>query len=199
MSEFDGIKDVTGWRDKLAELLEAAKRAASSDDHGARRDVADRLNLFIERSRPQSAEMDQMDDIAGNTALSLMKQTIDERMAELTVRGTELAKLTKALDAQAETASASADSIRLTKIREVVDVLTRSVHSLNEFCAAIDGEDTAVLVSAVEDLLSRIQEVRNAIESGAVPKSASRTLAPAAAVPRGQGAGKREKRKHKAV
>jgi hypothetical protein len=187
MSEFDGIGDVAGWRDKLAELIEEAKRAAKSGDDDARMSVAERMNLFIENSRPQSPEINQMDDLAGKTALALMKQTVDERMAELTVRSTELAKLTKALDAQADAASASADSIRLTKTREVVSMLTRSVDALNQFRAAVAADDTPELAKSVEDLLTRIQEVRNAIENAAAPGTATRSGFKATAIsPRGQ-------------
>jgi hypothetical protein len=198
MSEFDGIKDVGGWRHKLAELIDDAKRVAAGNDDDARMSVAERLNLFIENSRPQTADISQMDDLAGKTALSLMKQTVEERMAELTVRGTELAKFTKALDAQSDALAASADSIRLTKTREVVNMLTRSVDALNQFRAAVDVDDTAGLVASVEDLLSRIQEVRNAIESGAAPKSASpRGFKAAAASPRVQKVSTRKGEKRK--
>lgn len=196
MSEFDGINDVGGWRDKVAELIDDAKRVAAGNDDDARMSVAERLNLFIENSRPQSPEISQMDDLAGKTALSLMRQTVNERMAELTVRGTELAKLTKALDAQSDALAASADSIRLTRTREVVNVLTRSVDALNQFRTAVDADDTAGLVASVEDLLTRIQEVRNAIETAAAPRSvAPRALKTATTNPRAQKAGKREKRK----
>jgi hypothetical protein len=196
MSEFDGINDVDGWRDKVAELIDDAKRVAAGNDDDARMSVAERLNLFIENSRPQSPEISQMDDLAGKTALSLMRQTVNERMAELTVRGTELAKLTKALGAQSDALAASADSIRLTKTREVVNVLTRSVDALNQFRTAVDADDTAGLVASVEDLLTRIQEVRNAIETAAAPRSvAPRGMKTAATTPRAQKAGKREKRK----
>ncbi len=198
MSEFDDIKDVNGWRNKLAELIDDAKRAAAGNDDDARMSMAERLNHFIENSRPQSPEINQMDDLAGKTALSLMRQTVEQRMAELTVRGTELAKLTKALDAQSDALAASADSIRLTRTREVVNVLTRSVDALNQFRTAVDADDTAGLVASVEDLLTRIQEVRNAIETAAAPRSvAPRALKTATTNPRAQKAGKREKRKQR--
>lgn len=196
MSEFDDIKDVNGWRNKLAELIDDAKRAAAGNDDDARMSMAERLNHFIENSRPQSPEINQMDDLAGKTALSLMRQTVEQRMAELTVRGTELAKLTKALDAQSDALAASADSIRLTRTREVVNVLTRSVDALNQFRTAVDADDTAGLMASVEDLLTRIQEVRNAIETAAAPRSvAPRALKTATTNPQARKAGKREKRK----
>ena len=68
--------------------------------------AADRLNEFIRNSRPQTPEIQRLDDLAGMSADALMKQTIN-------------------------------------------------------------------LVASLEGLLTRIQEVRNAIESGGAPKSAS--------------------------
>jgi hypothetical protein len=162
--------------------------------------AADRLNELIRNSRPQTPEIQRLDDLAGVSADALMKQTIEERHAALVARSTELAKLTKELHAQADAASANADSIRLTRVREVVGTLTRSVDALNQFRAAVDADDTAGLVASVEDLLTRIQEVRNAIESGAAPKSASpRGFKAAAASPRVQKVSTRkgEKRKRK--
>ena len=60
MSEWDGIEDVTGWRDKLEELVEDARRAAESNDRDVRMAVADRLNEFIRNSRPQTPEIQRL-------------------------------------------------------------------------------------------------------------------------------------------
>lgn len=169
MSEWDSIADVAGWRDKLAQLLEEAKRAAQSQDREARLGVADRLNEFILNSRPQTPEIQRMDDLAAGSAVALMQKTIDEQLAALTARSAELAKLTKEMNSQAQTAEASAESIRLTRMRVVVSTLTRSVEALNEFRAALGGDDADALGASIEDLLGRIQDLRNAIEVGAAP------------------------------
>ena len=127
-----------------------------------------------------------------------MKQTVRETARATKQRGAELARLTKGLSAQADAALASAESIGLTKTREVVKILTDSVDALKEFRAALDTDDPSGILTSVQDLLVRIQEVRNAIESRPAPRSASpRAFTPAAASPRAQKARtrKREKRK----
>lgn len=186
MSEWDSIADVAGWRDKLAQLLEEAKRAAQSQDREARLGVADRLNEFIVNSRPQTPEIQRMDDLAAGCAVALMQKTIDEQLAALTARSAELAKLTKEMNSQTQTAEASAESIRLTRMRAVVSTLTRSVEALNEFRAALGGDDADALGASIEDLLGRIQDLRNAIELGAAP------------APRAAGAMPRSARSHRA-
>jgi hypothetical protein len=186
MSEWDGIADVAGWRDKLAQLLEEAKRAAQSQDREARLGVADRLNEFILNSRPQTPEIQRMDDLAAGSAVALMQKTIDEQLAALTARSAELAKLTKEMTSQAQTAEASAESIRLSRMRAVVSTLTHSVEALNELRAALGGDDADALGASMEDLLGRIQDLRNAIELGAAP------------APRAAGAMPRSARSHRA-
>jgi hypothetical protein len=181
MSEWDSIEGVAGWRDKLAQLLDEAKRAVKNQDRDARFGVAERLNEFIAMSRPQTPEIQRLDDLAAGSAVALMQQTIDEQLAALTARSAELAKLTKELNSQAATAAASAESIRLTRVREVVSTLTRSVEALNEFRAALDAHDPATLGASVEDLLGRIQDLRNAIELGAAPAARSARTVPRSA------------------
>jgi hypothetical protein len=107
-----------------------------------------------------------------------MRQTREERLAALTARTTELAKLAKAIEGHADAASASADSIRLTRVREVVTTLTKSVDALSQFRGALDANDPAGLATSVDDLLDRIQELRSVIERGdatwpAAPRSFS--------------------------
>ena len=51
-TEFDKIKDLAGWQDKLKELLAAAEKASAKNDADARLAVASRLNQFVLGPRP---------------------------------------------------------------------------------------------------------------------------------------------------
>lgn len=174
MSEFDGIKDVRGWRRKLEALLDEAEQAARDEER--RFEVAARLREFVRNSGPQVDEIVRLDDIASGTVRALMNQTINERLAELADRSIELARLAKTVDATAAGAGAAADSIRLVRTRAVVDALTRSVQAVTELRGVIDAGSDADLVQQVEAGLAALQELRSAVEgvSGAVRAPAPR-------------------------
>lgn len=172
MNEWDGIEGFEAWRSKLQSLLQEANRLARGNDDEARFKMARRLTEFVENSRPQNDDMNRLDQIAGDTAVSLMQITIEQRLASLTERAVELARLTKEIDARAGAALASAEAIRLTRARSAVDALTRSVNALVDLRAALDNVSETDLADSVEGLIALIQEVRSAIENPPASRSA---------------------------
>lgn len=162
MSEFDGIRDVDGWRRKLDALLREAEQAARDEEK--RFEIAARLREFVAKSGPQVDEIERLDDIAAGTVRALMNQTINERLTELADRSVELARLSKTIGAAAAGAGAAADSIRLARTRAVVDSLTRSVEAVTALRAVIDSGADADLVAQVEAGLAALQELRGAVE-----------------------------------
>lgn len=183
MNEWDGIEGFEAWRGKLQSLLQEANRLARGNDDEARFKMARRLTEFVENSRPQNDDMNRLDQIAGDTAVALMQITIEQRLASLTERAVELARLTKEIDARTGAALASAEAIRLSRARSAVDALTRSVNALVDLRAALDNALDTDLADSVEGLIALIQEVRSAIERAPSPPAAA--LAPRAAARRG--------------
>lgn len=164
MSEWDGIRGVDGWRQKLQALAGEAKTLALSDDLEKRFALCDRLNAFIAHSRPNSKAIQALDEIAADLATSLMQATVEERLQALAERGAELALLTKELEGRAAAAAASAQSIRLERARKAVDSVTETVNSLKELRRLLGSGDDAELARGVEQAINTLQRVRNAIE-----------------------------------
>jgi len=184
-TEFDDIEDLAGWRAKLDELLEAARAAAAKDDLLARLKVSDRLTKFIVKNPPAvpgdpaTREFSEMDRIAREASDGLLLATIQERVAAIVSRTSELAALRKTIDNQVGLNAASADSIRLTKVKKVIDATTQAVSALRELKKdleqavetagdAVAGEDNATftdLAKKIEGLIARIQSVRNQVET----------------------------------
>src|SRR3954452_8270440 len=90
----NGIDD---WLPELKTLLTDARTAAQQPGIQPRLDAAAVLAGFIQESSPQSAEMDNLDELARQTATDLMLATIDERLGAIAGRMAEFVKLEKDL------------------------------------------------------------------------------------------------------
>jgi len=182
-SEFDNIQDLTGWRNKLDELLAVARTVASNDDIDARLDVSDRLTKFIIKNPPStpgdptSSEYDLMDRVARDASNALLLTTIQERVASIVSRTTELAALRKKIDSRTAANREEAASIRLEKARRVVDATTQAVAAITDLKkeledAVVDAgagvassSDFTELARKLDALISRIQSVRSEVET----------------------------------
>lgn len=182
-SEFDNITGLIGWRKKLDELLAAAREAGAKEDIDARLEVSDRLTKFIIKNPPSipgdpaSSEYDAMDRIAREASAGLLLATMQERLATIVNRTTELAALRKKIDSRTVANRAESASIRLEKARRVIDSTTESIGAMADLKKAIedaraDGAETQISDADFRDLsrkidaaISRIQSLRSDVEA----------------------------------
>lgn len=182
-SEFDNITNLDGWRKKLDELLLAAREAGANEDLSVRLDVSDRLTKFIIRNPPSipgdaaTSEFDSMDRIAREASEGLLLATMQERLAAIVNKTTELATLRKKIDGRTAANQVEAASIRLEKARRVVDATTEAIAAMADLKKAIDearDDDTASgasdaefrdLAKKIDAAISRIQSLRNDVET----------------------------------
>ena len=178
MSHWDDIEGYAGWRKELTELLARAEEAAKSPEVEQRFEVSRRLNEFISTSRPNDEQIRALDTIAAAAAVDLMRLTIDERLKAIIERGAALAKLTKDFEAAAEAAAASAGSIRLERVRRVVQSLTESVEAVNELRLSLQGGADEEMAARLEQALNTLRELRNHVEgdlrAGPAPRPSGR-------------------------
>lgn len=165
MSEWDNIHGFDGWRAKLADLLKEAEAAAHNTDLASRLALANRLTEFILHSSPNTAEIIQLDAIAESARAGLMRMTIDERLAAISARTGELARLTKEFQARTAAAEASAASIRLERAHRVVGSLTDSVRALTEFRGMLETGKDDDLAKSIERIIASIQRLRSDVEA----------------------------------
>lgn len=177
-NEFEKLKSVSAWRSKLDELLRAARESAQEEDLDARLAVADRLTTFIVcnplpvAGDPATLEYDDMDRIAKEAHDALLLGTIQERVAGIMSRTAELATLRKSIDARAEANRQAAASIRLEKVRRVVDATTEAVTALKALQGHLessddvnDGAKVMALLKDVDKAITSIQALRNDVET----------------------------------
>lgn len=170
MSEFDGIEGHAGWRAKLEELLTEARKAAKEDD-AARETMADRLVEFVRKSVPNDEAILILDKIAGNAAVDLLKQTVEERVQAITERNAQSAGLGKQFEKLAAEGKAEARALRLERVREVADGLTVAVTQLRSFLDDLSDADDSTLATAVAEGIEKLQGLRELVETKGPTKS----------------------------
>ena len=164
MSEFSGIDGFEGWKGKLKELLQAAKTAAGNQDLEQRIAISERLTDFTIASFPNTPEIKELDRIAGEAAAGILKQSIEERLADLARQTVDVARLAKQFNATAEANEAKAESIRLKHGQQVLDSVTGTVKAINQFRDTLDSSDDKKLIEDLKQVVASLQKLRKAVE-----------------------------------
>jgi hypothetical protein len=159
------LKGVTEWLPELKQLLAEAQEAALVSDIKPRLRVAAFLTGFIQESWPQSAEMDKLDDLAGETVSDLMIATIEDRLAAIARRTADFVKVEKDLNAAAERGESLAEAIRLEHIRSVIDATTQTIASAKALAAALNESevDQKKLAARISKTIRAIEELRTEV------------------------------------
>ena len=164
MSEFDGIEGVKGWGAKLESMLAEAKEIAQKDELKERLQMSERLTAFILESRPNTQEILELDKIAEKTASSLLMETIEKRLAEITARTAEYQRLTKQFKAMAEENQAAADSIRLKNIIKTVDSATDAINAAKELKKSLkDNAKDKNIAKLIDETVIAIEKFRSVV------------------------------------
>ncbi len=166
MSEWDNIEGLQQWTDKLGELLDAAKAAASSPDIEMRLAVSDRLAGFIVNSRPNDAAIKALDGLAARASQDLMLATLDERFKEIAGRTAEWHLIARLFREQAESAGMRAAEIRLEKTRRAAQSLTESVHHLQDLRSSLSDTEDPEFARNLAKAVEMLQKLRSQIERG---------------------------------
>ena len=164
MSEWDNIQGVEGWRKKLKDLLAEAEAISQNQDIQARLALSKRFVGFIINSHPSTEEIKVLDQIAEKARSGIMKSAIEDRLAAISERSGELARLTKEFQANAADAKASAASIRLTRAGEVVGTLTNTVKGLQELRGSLQAGTDAQLAQSIEKMITSIDGLQSEVK-----------------------------------
>lgn len=164
MSEFSGIDGFEGWKDKLNELLQAAKAAAANQDLPQRIAISERLTDFTIASFPNTPEIKELDRIAGEAAAGILRQSIEERLADLARQTVDVARLAKQFNSIGEANEAKAESIRLKHGQQVIDTVTETVKAINQFRDTLDSKDDKKLLEEVNAVVGSLQKLRKTVE-----------------------------------
>ncbi len=164
MNEFKGIEGIDGWRTKLKSLLDESKQIALEDDLEKRLKMSDRLTAFILESRPNTAEIQDLDKIADDTASALLLDSIEKRLEAITARTGELIRLTKEFGSQAEHNKEMAASIRLKNIIATIHSATETINTAKKFKESLkDTVKEGKIAVLVDETVSAVEKLRSTL------------------------------------
>lgn len=164
MSEWDGLKTFEDWQTKLDALLAEARQASVKNDDEARLELCARLRMFVQKSRPNTPEVLELDHLASEAQQALSEQIAADAIGRIEARTTEILLLAKRVEQVARKAEADAASLRLERAHAAVDALTGAVRALNDFDEVLkDGTDDE-LAARVKEILAAAKKLRDSID-----------------------------------
>ncbi len=91
-----------------------------------------------------------------------MQQSIEERLAQITMRTGEYLKLTKEVATATAAAEANADSIRLKSLTGAIDATTQAIESVKKLKGILsDSAADQKLAQAVEEAIAAFESLRS--------------------------------------
>jgi len=162
---WDDIEGFDGWSAALEQLIIALTQSFATRNEAKKTAALQDLRDFIKFSPNDVAG--PLDDIALRTVLGAIAKNWDEGVEELAARSTELAKLTKQIKSITEANVATAENIRMTRIRAVIDGSTGVLKAYSDLKAQLEvegGPDADVVLAKVDTAVKAIQNLRNSVE-----------------------------------
>ena len=164
MNEFKGIEGVDGWRTKLKSLLDESKQIALEDDLEKRLKMSDRLTAFILESRPNTAEIQDLDKIADETASALLLNSIEKRLEAITARTGEFIRWAKEFDSQAELNKEISESIRFKNLVATIHSTTETINAAKKFKESLkDTVKEGKIAVLVDETVSAVEKLRSTL------------------------------------
>lgn len=151
-------QDPDDCADTLKALLDTAQAAAQSGDADTRSEASRSLRNFISTSRPNNAFIQNLDQIAGQAAIALLRQNINDCLQEIAACNVALAKANKQFDAAAERASDTAQKLNLSELTQALSALNQSVQMIQQLKKDFGG-------GTDQDLLRSLDVAENAIDA----------------------------------
>lgn len=151
-------QDPEGCADTLQALLGTAQEAAQNGDADKRSAASLSLRNFISTSRPNNDFIQNLDQIAGQAAIALLRQNINDCLQDIAACNVALAKANKQFDAAAEQANNTAQTLSLSQLSQALSALNQSAQVIQQLRKDFgSGTD--------KDLLSSLDAAENAIDA----------------------------------
>ncbi|MBN3753698.1 hypothetical protein G3N95_12170 [Paraburkholderia sp. Tr-20389] len=151
-------QDPEGCADTLKALLSTAQDAAQNGDADKRSAASLSLRDFISSSSPNNEFIQGLDEIAGQAAIALLRQNIDQCLQDIAACNVALAKASKQFDAAAMQANDTAKKLSLTELSQALSALNQSVQSIQQLRRDFGS-------GADKDLLSSLDTAEKAIDT----------------------------------
>lgn len=151
---------------KLSKILkELLVRAADSarktgDTINERIAISDDLNQFIADTYPDTPEIDQLDAIAKEASIGIMKKEIQDRVQSIQARHADYAVVTKHAEDRIARNNEAVDALRLTNVSRAFDAATETVEAFNKVRESLGDQAEEEVREAVEEAAASIKALR---------------------------------------
>ena len=153
------------WSGALKTLLARAKALAPGGSLDARLTLMDELTSLVVHSTPNTPDILALDELARACIRDIALSGIEERVARISARTSELASLEKRFGQLATDANERAAAINLEQINKTVGSLTGTVASLNELRASLTSAQHGQLAGRISDVIERVRALRKDIDA----------------------------------
>ena len=164
MSDWKNLKTFEDWKAKLEELLEEGRKASAANDDDARLETCSQLRMFVQKSRPNTPEILELDGIASEAQQALSTQVASDAVGRIEARTTEILLLAKMVEQVAIKAESDAATLRLDKAHAAVDAITQASRALTDFDTVLQEGTDEELAARVKEILASLKKLRDAIE-----------------------------------
>lgn len=161
--DWESISGFDGWAETLDTMLKDADAAVRAQDLHGKLSVQRTLRTFIKKSDDRVAE--GLDKIAMTAINNIAIATLDEALAALALRSSELEEHTRVVKAVAVEAQNNARSIRLSRFQNALDSVTNTISSLKSLQTHLEsGSGDSRLAADIADLLGKLEGVKQALQ-----------------------------------
>jgi hypothetical protein len=164
MSEWDNLKTYDDWKGKLEDLLDEGRKASAADDDESRLELCSRLRMFVQKSRPNTPEVLDLDRIASEATRTLSLDVAEGAVDRIEARTAELIVLGKTLQQVAAQAESDAASLRLEKAHAAIDAIIGVQRALDDFDSILQSGTDEEIGGRIKEVLGILKKLRDTIE-----------------------------------
>ena len=160
------IEGVNGWVRALHEVLDHLQAALDANDANGRDAALQDLRDYVKYSPDSFAE--RLDDLALMASMDAVTLTWQKAIVKLKARSVELEALGKSLNVEAAENRKTAASIRMTKVKDVIEKSTGAIKSFLELKRALEedgAENLPGIFEKIDRAVAAVREVRGAVNN----------------------------------
>jgi hypothetical protein len=155
----DYASDLKGLIDEAREAILGGDQSAMKDAHGA-------LGDFIANSDDTIHGVIELDNVASNTMQDVTLARLDQSLVKnLSARSADVERLIKTISGQSAVNNSAAASIRLERVKALLDAGTTAVNELKKFADTVDTSSASgdKLAKLLTDAIAAVTAVQKQI------------------------------------
>ena len=161
-------KTFDDYADDLDDLIDKAREAILEGNLPAMKSAHQKLKEFSASSDDKIHGVIELDDVASSTMQDVTLARLDQSLVKnLSARSADIARLIKTFSDGSRVNNSAAASIRLERVKALLDAGTTAVTELKKFADSVDATDPEgkKLAKALADAIAAVVAVQKQIAS----------------------------------